>query len=116
MSNPSDVIDEEEFEESQIDPNSPLKKPTKLAELQKINQPSNTTKPKVYQRPVVPAKPPSQPKPEVKHQNLNRANSDASTKEKPSSSSGSQRVPTAGAKNETSSSISESTKPGSATS
>jgi hypothetical protein len=33
MSNPSDVIDEEEIEESQIDPNSPLKKPVKLADV-----------------------------------------------------------------------------------
>lgn len=48
MSNPSDVIDEEEIEESQIDPNSPLKKPVKLADVQKINQPA--TKPKVFQR------------------------------------------------------------------
>jgi hypothetical protein len=33
MSNPSDVIDEEEFEESQIDPNSPLKTATKVQNL-----------------------------------------------------------------------------------
>lgn len=39
MSNPSDVIDEEEFEESQIDPNSPLKTATKVPNLKTTTGP-----------------------------------------------------------------------------
>ena len=45
MSNPSDVIDEEEFEDSETDPSSPLKKHGKAANLAK-NQPQQVPAPK----------------------------------------------------------------------
>ena len=41
MSNPSDVIDEEELEESEIDPNSPLKKCTKLGSISALKTAPN---------------------------------------------------------------------------
>lgn len=37
MSNPSDVIDEEEFEDSETDPTSPEKKALKAQQIAKIN-------------------------------------------------------------------------------
>ena len=41
MSNPSDVIDEEELEESEIDPNSPLKKCAKMGSVSTLKTQAN---------------------------------------------------------------------------
>jgi hypothetical protein len=41
MSNPSDVIDEEELEESEIDPNSPLKKCAKMGSVSTLKTLAN---------------------------------------------------------------------------
>lgn len=57
MSNPSDVIDEEEFEESVADPNSPSKKFIKPPILEGTKgQPSEIQKPLYSKPPAVPGK------------------------------------------------------------
>ena len=126
MSNPSDVIDEEEFEESQIDPNSPLKKSVKLEKIiaaaqgNKLNLLSNNDKaqPPKFQRPL-PNKlaPITLTKPEQKQPHiLSRANSDNLNSKKEtdgkSMSAGNQRVITTAKSDQ--SMTSDSTKPGSA--